>query len=1539
MSSDQTPAPPSGLEGPQTGGLGAQPHRIAPQDLSGDHLLSGAPRTQSQHAATAVPELGGIPLLAKLGQGGMGAVYYGIHPRLDIEVAVKVLPFHLAGLHPDLVERFFREAKVAAQVRSPHLVGVTDVNQQGALYYIVMEFVRGQSAGTLVREAREAKRPPISEADALTIVTAATHGLCAAHEAGVIHRDIKPDNVLIPQRKNGGFDFSKAKLCDLGLARTEGVDKSLTGSYSSMGTPGFMAPEQGMDARTAGKPADIFSMGATLYALLAGHAPFHGSSVMKIMMDTAQQQHRPIRELRPDVTPTTEALLQRCLAKDPSQRYVDGQALLTALENCTAFPAELAETMRVRADQGASPVPPPAQTPVPMHAYTPPSSPSATPPTAPPGTPVPPSGVSGPPASSVPAAHTPVPASFAGATPLPPAPARSGSAGWLAAALVFLALLGGGGFFGWQHWSEQQAQRAAARTKALERQVEAEAALESWDRGRDRLQQLSREAGPLGERVWQRHGTKHFGEAQRSDLRRSATLGQALLAEGEHGRAEACFAQAETGARPGLDLAKKAEALLAALKPLHEELQAAQKEDAAFFAPALLTGKDLEASLDGDQWDTALERGRALEASLRAARLALAAKHRVPPARAAAEPLAAKAALKGAFTQADEAAKNAEASARAGDWAKAQALYEEAAEAYAGMPAMAERLGAEAVKAARQRFEEGNFIALQQALKDAEDLRPGDPALQEIRGKLAEARKAERKAAVKGLFTAQPEARAGLVELLREAAGDGDAEALNALGEAYFFGVGVARDFVQAGAWYRKAVDAGHVPAMHHLGELYLYGYGRPRDEAEAVRWFDKAGAAGDVAGLFRSAQCRWSGQGVPKDEKRALSLGKEALEKGLLAQAEESPRLAMLAGMYFAYPFIEQPDYAKAAAWLKRALVHPRAQSLLGGLILEGRLPGADTKEGLGMLEESARAGESTAMWALGYASENGLGVPKDEAKAREWYEKAARLGSREGMEMLGKSLYRAKEYADAFGWLLKAAEAGKETSMTFVGYALVAGEGVPKDLARGIEWYRKAADAGETVAARNLGNLYLNGQGVPKDPGKAFDLFRRSAEGGNSGGMANLSYMYRIGSGTAQDHAKALDWARKAAEQGEAFAMNSLGIHYHYGLGVAQDFAEAARWYEKCGQAGNAAGYRCLADLYDQGKGKPQDPRRASQLYLQAAQMDDGLAAAIYGLRLVNGTGVAQDMREGFTWIRKGTELGDGCAMRYLGACYEAGWGCEANLERAAEWFQKAIDAGDRFSKYRLGLLYRAGGGVARDPARAERLLRESAGEEPMAAAALAEMYRAGDGIPKNPAQAAYWYRKAADAGNANAMFFMGYFYDVGEGVAQDKAQAVYWYEKSGDITASYNLALIYVNAGPLQNLAKAAEYFRKAAEHGNAEAMYSYAIMLNNGQGVRRDPSAAFGWFVKAGQKNHALAMAEAGTMYATGNGVDRNYARAAEWLQKAADGGSDLGMYNLGVLYHNGWAVEKNLTTAVYWYRKAAGKGNADATAALKGLGLQ
>ncbi len=291
------------------------PTRALPDDLSKDPLLTALPRDPQGR-----PTLGGIPLTRCIGRGGMGAVYFATHPRLRIPVAVKILPTHLAQQDAGLANRFLSEARLAAALASDHLVRILDVNVESGLHYMVLEFVEGESAGARVKRLES-----LAEPEALDIVIAAARGLAAAHAKGIIHRDIKPDNILIP-----GNEPAKAKLADLGLAKPEPGRGETMGTLPdiALGTPGYMAPEQAENAKSAGPAADVFSMGATLQALLSGAPPFRGPTVIATIRETIEKPPAP---LPPAVSAPVRAIVAKCLSKKAADRYPNAQALLDAL--------------------------------------------------------------------------------------------------------------------------------------------------------------------------------------------------------------------------------------------------------------------------------------------------------------------------------------------------------------------------------------------------------------------------------------------------------------------------------------------------------------------------------------------------------------------------------------------------------------------------------------------------------------------------------------------------------------------------------------------------------------------------------------------------------------------------------------------------------------------------------------------------------------------------------------------------------------------------------------------------------------------------------------------------------------------------------------------------------------------------------------------------------------------------------------------------------------------------------------------------------
>jgi|GEM_PF-2418915 len=253
-----------------------------------------------------------------LGRGGMGVVYRGHHLGLDLEVAIKCLDPSLVRHDAQLVVRFEREAKAAARIKDSHVVAVRDVARASGLHYISMDFVAGENARQRVH-----RKGPLAIGEALAIALGGARGLAAAHEAGLVHRDVKPDNILISTD-------GEVKLADLGLAKLSG-DSDMTMTGVGMGTPRYMSPEQFEDAKQVGTRADVYSLGATLFFLLVGEDGIDGETPANVWRKVCDGEFPSARARRPDVPASLDAFIVRCIAKEPAHRPADGSALVAEL--------------------------------------------------------------------------------------------------------------------------------------------------------------------------------------------------------------------------------------------------------------------------------------------------------------------------------------------------------------------------------------------------------------------------------------------------------------------------------------------------------------------------------------------------------------------------------------------------------------------------------------------------------------------------------------------------------------------------------------------------------------------------------------------------------------------------------------------------------------------------------------------------------------------------------------------------------------------------------------------------------------------------------------------------------------------------------------------------------------------------------------------------------------------------------------------------------------------------------------------------------
>jgi serine/threonine-protein kinase len=261
---------------------------------------------------------------AQIGAGGMSTVYRAFDVTLERRVAVKLMHREIAS-DSDQLERFRREARSVAQLSHPHIVGVIDAGEEDGRPYIVFEYVEGE---TLKDRIRRMGRLPIDEAIAYAIEIARALG--AAHARGIVHRDIKPQNVLVDEE-------GSAKVTDFGIARSLD-EEGLTADGRVLGTTDYVSPEQALGHDVDGQ-SDIYSLGVVLYEMLTGDVPFHGENQVSVAMKHVREDLPDVQVMRPEVSARLAAVLDRMTDKDLAQRHPDAASVELDLEDALAAEA------------------------------------------------------------------------------------------------------------------------------------------------------------------------------------------------------------------------------------------------------------------------------------------------------------------------------------------------------------------------------------------------------------------------------------------------------------------------------------------------------------------------------------------------------------------------------------------------------------------------------------------------------------------------------------------------------------------------------------------------------------------------------------------------------------------------------------------------------------------------------------------------------------------------------------------------------------------------------------------------------------------------------------------------------------------------------------------------------------------------------------------------------------------------------------------------------------------------------------------------
>ncbi len=266
-----------------------------------------------------INNLGRYEIVSELGRGAMGVVYKAKDPLIDRMVAIKTINLQSLPLDKkkEYEARFYQEAKAAGRLSHPNIITIYDLGENDGIAYIAMELLEGRELQHMLDDGKR-----LSVEDAVNIAVQVASGLAYAHEHGIVHRDIKPSNIMVLQGK-------RIKIADFGIARMESSLLS-TKTGLLMGSPLYMSPEQIKNERIDLR-SDVFSLGILLYQMLTGRLPFRGDNAHTVMFQIVQEEPPKPSSVNPDVPQVLDAIIAKCLAKRPEDRYQDANELGRAL--------------------------------------------------------------------------------------------------------------------------------------------------------------------------------------------------------------------------------------------------------------------------------------------------------------------------------------------------------------------------------------------------------------------------------------------------------------------------------------------------------------------------------------------------------------------------------------------------------------------------------------------------------------------------------------------------------------------------------------------------------------------------------------------------------------------------------------------------------------------------------------------------------------------------------------------------------------------------------------------------------------------------------------------------------------------------------------------------------------------------------------------------------------------------------------------------------------------------------------------------------
>ncbi len=819
---------------------------------------------------------------------------------------------------------------------------------------------------------------------------------------------------------------------------------------------------------------------------------------------------------------------------------------------------------------------------------------------------------------------------------------------------------------------------------------------------------------------------------------------------------------------------------------------------------------------------------------------------------------------------------------------------------------------------------------------------------------------------------------------LDDLARGGDMAAQDFLGDAYFTGRGVEKNFSMAWHWYKRAAVQDNAESQYKLGYMYQHGLGVGLDPKEARKWYAFAADKGLTAAQVKLGLIYFFEGGLRREESidmlkeaavhgvpRGVMLMRDAASQGSLKARKVLAEISAKAGCR---PVSMPPGMSKSAAAGYNAFID------------------GDYETALGVFKPLSDRGDPGGLFGMGLFYYSGKGISQDIDKALRKYRSAAKRGNARARLMLERVLKLPPRTIPEVRMAMRALSAdlpalvgrmekqvlrsGTAFGMTLPPLDKIAGQSVNAFANRNFEkaftGFKLLGDKGDPAGDYGMALMYQYGRGFKQDIAKSIWFYRAAADAGYVPARVNLGAMYYLGKGGRRDYRKAMKWLQIAVDKGYPSAENMAGLMYFLGYGVEKDMKMALKLFRLAAEQDSAEaannlgvalfGVQAVARARKSGTG---DKTRFIHLNMVAG---GGYGVAADGLRetvfAYDDKGKARPgYREAMKWLQIAAVKGNASARANLGRIYKAGFPISRNLVKSYKWLSLAVNSCDKAADKELIQL--AGKMSRGDIALAEWQILKEMKNAPKKTSQLSEVvgkvagtpkemtamgirYQFGRGVPRDYRKAVRYYMVAANKGYPKAQHNLAYMYRKGFGVARDMKQAAKWYRKAaeqGDVFSQKSLGIMYqFGYGVPQDDLEAVKWYRKAAKQGNPKAQHNLAYMYKKGRGVSRDMELAFGWYLKAAEQGHRRAEKSVGIMYQFGQGVTKNYSEAAKWYLKAAGQGDVKSQGNLAFLYESGLGVSQDYEEAAKWYRKAAVKDNARAQASLgflyfKGLGVE